>query len=769
MALMKSRTWSLKYFLSFQFLLVSLIPIVIVVVLAGIFLFPHLSSQEAQEQEALAGVITSRVSGQIDAGKRELRHLAALLYTVDLSTDTQPLLDNVAEINPFYEAIYITDLKGLVTQVGLPEKFRPLRNNFIGLDMSRKPFFVEYLKTQQENWSNTFLSAVSGRLSVAYIVSTGRHILIAEVSIDTLPELSGFLSKDSGQTIMILDRKGQLLAHPDENLNGQQLNFSSLSLVQEGLKLGKASQAFSLSGEQYFGSLVTADNIGWMVVVYQALANHQSTLLTSGFILLTAVLAGMLIALIVARVIGGIFSQRFQVYTRLAEAMTTGHYDVKPAHSVITEIDALGRDIWNAGQQINSREQDLKTKEQRYRALVEQSPVAVIEWDENLKVIGWNKVAENILGFLEKDNFGSVLGFMAQEENQQQLSALAARFEVEEGFVDENHFQTEQGDRVICRSFNAVIRDDEGRLLGYLSLIEDITEQNRIEQEIKTLNAELEQRVNDRTNALSNSNDHLKTALKNLKRTQSELVRADKLAALGGMVAGVSHELNTPIGNALMAITTLQEQTRQFSEQYHSGGVKRSSFESYLNHCQESEQLVAKNLNRAAELVTSFKQVAVDQTSSQMRRFELKQQVDEVLLTLKPVMNKSTATLKSSIPEGLLLNSYPGPLGQVITNLISNALIHGLEGKPDGVISISAEEVNKNSVQIIVEDNGWGIPTENIDKVFEPFFSTRLGDGGTGLGLHIVHNIVTEALKGSIELSSNEEGTRFVVTIPLFV
>ncbi len=766
---MKSRTWSLKYFLSFQFLLVSLIPIIIVVVLAGIFLFPHLSRQEAQEQEALAGVITSRVSGQIEAGKRELRHLAALLYTLDLNVDTQPLLDNVAEINPFYEAIYITDLKGLVIQVGLPDKTRPLRNNFIDLDMSRKPFFVEYLKTQQENWSNTFLSAVSGRLSVAYIVSTGRHILIAEVSIDTLPELSGFLSKDSGQTIMILDRKGQLLAHPDASLNGQQLNFSRLSLVQEGLKLGKASQAFDLSGKQYFGSLVTAENIGWMVVVYQTLENHQSTLLTSGLILLTALLAGILIALIVARVIGGVSSRRFQAYTRLAEAMTTGHYDVKPAHSAITEVDALGRDIWNAGQQINSREQALKTKEQRYRALVEQSPVAVIEWDENLKVIAWNKVAENILGFLEKDSFGSVLGFMAQEENQQQLSALAARFEIEESFVDENYFQTEQGDRVTCRSFNAVIRDDEGQLLGYLSLIEDITEQNRIEQEIKTLNSELEQRVNDRTNALSNTNDHLKTALKNLKRTQTELVRADKLAALGGMVAGVSHELNTPIGNALMAITTLQQQTRQFSDEYHSVGVKRSSFESYLNHCQESEQLVAKNLNRAAELVTSFKQVAVDQTSSQMRQFELKQQVDEVLLTLKPVMNKSTATLKSSIPEGLLLNSYPGPLGQVITNLITNALIHGLEGKPDGVISISAEEVDKRSVQIIVEDNGWGIPAENLDKVFEPFFSTRLGDGGTGLGLHIVHNIVTEALKGSIELGSNEEGTRFVVTIPLFV
>ncbi len=382
---------------------------------------------------------------------------------------------------------------------------------------------------------------------------------------------------------------------------------------------------------------------------------------------------------------------------------------------------------------------------------------------------------------------------MAQEENQNQLAALAARFEVESIFIDENKFKSEIGDDIFCRSFNATISGDDGQLLGYLSLVEDITEQRRIEQKINELNTELEQRVTERTNDLSNTNEHLKVALKNLKRTQSELIRADKLAALGAMVAGVSHELNTPVGNALMAITTMADQTRRFEAQYSAGTVKRSMFEAYLSASRESEELISKNINRAAELITGFKQVAVDQTSSQKRKFELKQHLEEVLLTLKPLIKKTSVKISDNIPEDIQLNSFPGPLGQVITNLISNALLHGVEGNADGIIAISAEKLGENAVRIVVEDNGKGIPQENIDKVFDPFFSTRLGDGGTGLGLHIVHNIVTGVLGGTISLRSTdgssssvdssssigsksntgsgegESGTQFTIEIPLTV
>lgn len=764
-----SRKLSLKSFLSLQFLLVSLIPIAVVLALAAMFLFPHLAKQETLEQEALAQAITSRVESQFESAKRELRRFSELLPFLNNEAQIQQLLDNVADINAVYEAIYITDHDGTVIHIGLPELYQPLRSNYIGLDMSRKTFFVEGQKTKQERFYGTFLSAVSGRLSAGYLIPMDGQMLIAEITVDQLPELSQFLSRESGQTIMILDREGHLLVHPDASFEHQQLNLSNLPLVKQGLEQGGASGAFSFQGVDYFGTVVLIEKSGWIVIVSKTLERYRDTLVASGFILLIALLTGMVVSVIIARVIGGVFSQRFKVFMQLAEAITSGNYDVQPVPSKIKEIEVLGDEILNAGQQIKSREQALATKEQRYRALVEQSPVAVIEWDEHLAIVGWNRVAQDILGFLDKESATSAVDYLAQEENQQQLAALATRFESDASFIAEHQFKSETGDSIICRSFNATISGDDGELLGYLSLVEDITEQRRIEQQIQDLNTRLEQRVANRTTALSNTNEQLKHALKNLKRTQSELLRADKLAALGAMVAGVSHELNTPIGNAVMAITTLEKQTTHFEQQYQSGAVKRSTFEDYLAISKESEQLVAKNLYRAAELITSFKQVAVDQTSAQKRTFELRQHLEEVLLTLKPLFKKTSVSLKSNIPMGIQLNSYPGSLGQVVTNLINNALIHGFEAGDPGLISISAERVGDDTVKIVIEDNGKGIPEENQDKVFDPFFSTRLGEGGTGLGLHIVHNIVTGVLAGSVELISREKGTRFEVSIPLVV
>ncbi len=761
------RKLSLKSFLSLQFLLVSLIPIALVLALAATFLFPHLAKQETLEQEALAQAITSRVESQFESAKRELRRFSELLPFLDNDSQIQQLLDNVADINAVYEAVYITDDDGTVLHVGLPELYQSLRGNYVGLDMSRKTFFVEGRKTQQERFYGTFLSAVSGRLSVGYLIPMGNQMLIAEITVDQLPELSLFLSRESGQTVMILDREGHLLVHPDESFEQQQLNLSNLPLVKQGLVKGGASGAFSFQGIDYFGTVVLIEKSGWIVIVSKTIEHYRETLVASGFILLTALLIGMIVAVIIARLIGGVFSRRFKVFMQLAEAITSGDYDVQPVPSKIKEVETLSHEILNAGQQIKNREHALAAEEQRYRALVEQSPVAVIEWDESLAIVGWNRVAQDILGFLDKESASSAVDYLAQEENQQQLAALATRFESDASFVAEHQFKSDTGDCIICRSFNATINGDDGELLGYLSLVEDITEQRRIQEEIQDLNARLEQRVANRTTALSNANEQLKHALKNLKRTQSELLRTDKLAALGAMVAGVSHELNTPIGNAVMAITTLEKQTHHFEEQYQLGAVKRSTFEDYLAISKESEQLVAKNLSRASELITSFKQVAVDQTSAQKRTFELRQHLEEVLLTLKPLFKKTSVQLKSNIPMGIQLNSFPGSLGQVVTNLISNALIHGFDTGETGLISILAEKTGDGQVTITIEDNGKGIAKENLDKVFDPFFSTRLGEGGTGLGLHIVHNIVTGVLAGSIKLMSSEKGTQFEVEIPL--
>lgn len=251
-----------------------------------------------------------------------------------------------------------------------------------------------------------------------------------------------------------------------------------------------------------------------------------------------------------------------------------------------------------------------------------------------------------------------------------------------------------------------------------------------------------------------------------VKNTQTEIVKAEKMAALGSLVAGVSHELNTPVGNGLMAVSTLSEDLRTFRGKMQDG-IKRSVLDDFLHSVEVGADLAMRNLQRAAELMSSFKQVAADRASSQRRRFLLHQVVHETQMTLQPMLKRANCQVVLEVPPALQLDSFPGPLGQVITNLIENAVKHGLDGG-GGIITLNAWPVGDSSVTISVSDSGKGIAPELHQHVFEPFYTTRLGQGGSGLGLHIAHNIVYQILGGTVELTSSVgNGARFDVTIPL--
>lgn len=251
-----------------------------------------------------------------------------------------------------------------------------------------------------------------------------------------------------------------------------------------------------------------------------------------------------------------------------------------------------------------------------------------------------------------------------------------------------------------------------------------------------------------------------------VKNTQAEIVKAEKMAALGSLVAGVSHELNTPVGNGLMAVSTLSEDLRSFRGKMQQG-LKRSVLDEFLHSVETGADLAMRNLQRAAELVSSFKQVAADRASSQRRRFQLHQLAHETQLTLHPMLKRANCQVTVDVPETLWMDSFPGPLGQVIANLIENAARHGLDGG-GGVITLSARPASDGMVTISVADRGRGIAAELHQHVFEPFYTTRLGQGGSGLGLHIAHNIVYQILGGSMELTSAAgQGARFDVTVPL--
>lgn len=289
------------------------------------------------------------------------------------------------------------------------------------------------------------------------------------------------------------------------------------------------------------------------------------------------------------------------------------------------------------------------------------------------------------------------------------------------------------------------------------------------EKEIRLLNANLEARVVERTEALERSNRSLTETLQRLEHTQHELVESEKLASLGALVAGVAHELNTPIGNALMAASTLSDDARAFADSAGTG-MTRSAFEAHLVTTRTGTAMIMSNISRAAELINGFKQLAVDQTSAQRRMFNLGAELADIRVALGPTLRAQPyAVTIGPGAAAIEMDSYPGALSRTLINLINNAILHGFEGRSAGTITIDARQVDANHVEILFADDGNGMSDEVRKHVFEPFFTTKMGQGGSGLGMHIVYNNVTQLLGGRIELESAPgQGTRYRLVLPLY-
>ncbi|RJG42185.1 sensor histidine kinase [Motilimonas pumila] len=265
--------------------------------------------------------------------------------------------------------------------------------------------------------------------------------------------------------------------------------------------------------------------------------------------------------------------------------------------------------------------------------------------------------------------------------------------------------------------------------------------------------------------AITSEKEKAEEALEELQATQSKLIATEKMASLGALVAGVAHEVNTPIGVSVTISTTLARNFEHFLEKVKSGEIKLSDLDKFEADSLQSLQLLNNSLEQASHLIHNFKQVATDQTSSKRREFEVKETLEEILSTLQHKIKRSHISCKIEGCEHIVMDSYPGPFGQVITNLFNNAVLHGFEEQGEGLITIRFEQ-KSDQLKILFSDNGQGIPPENIGKVFDPFFTTKLGRGGSGLGLNIVHNIISGLLGGSVTVDSRL-GTTFELMLPL--
>lgn len=415
-------------------------------------------------------------------------------------------------------------------------------------------------------------------------------------------------------------------------------------------------------------------------------------------------------------------------------------------------------------------EEELRTSEQRFSRIFQSSPVAMFvnQMRGNHVIKDVNRAFE--LLFLRKRDAvigkdTAELSLYCEEADRatviQDLSQTGAIENHREAWMNRG-----DGSKVLVQ-FSGHTFTLAGEKFGILACA-DITDKRRIENEIRELNSTLEQRVAQRTDELQQANDELAYTLETLNMAQAELIRSEKLAALGSLVAGIAHELNTPIGNSLMVASTLSDQTHALLDAYRDNGLKRSTLEHYLDDAGQASEILMRNLRRAADMINGFKQVAVDQTSSQRRKFSVAEAVSENLLTLWPTIKKTAFEVRKEIPETLVMDSYPGPLGQVITNLVNNALLHGFENRQTGTVSISAKADNAGWMELSISDDGVGIPAANLNRIFDPFFTTKMGSGGSGLGLNIVHNIVTRVLGGRIRVQSMQgKGATFILNLPL--
>lgn len=321
---------------------------------------------------------------------------------------------------------------------------------------------------------------------------------------------------------------------------------------------------------------------------------------------------------------------------------------------------------------------------------------------------------------------------------------------------------------------NAILEQEVARKTSRLSQVMLDLEQRKNELELRQekLEREISQRRKVET-TLRDSNKRLESSFQHLKETQQQLVESEKMASLGGLVAGITHDVNTPIGISVTATSFLQEKLDTLNSALDNKQLTQQQLKKFIEEGQESLTLLDSNLHRASELISSFKQVAVDQASDAIRDINLKSYIEDLIQSLQPQLKKTNHQVHVNCPADLYVRCPAGAISQIFTNLIMNSLVHGFEGIANGNMWIDIEKVrdgDSDKLQVTYRDDGHGLSQQQLDHLFDPFFTTKRDQGGSGLGTHIVRNLITQTLKGEIKASSTPgEGLTYEFNFPVII
>lgn len=403
------------------------------------------------------------------------------------------------------------------------------------------------------------------------------------------------------------------------------------------------------------------------------------------------------------------------------------------------------------------------------QALMNAAPFPMFYKDAEMRYQRFNEAFLRFLGKTREELQGQSVGAAGQTTGQTGLFRSKDEELLRQGGqqIYETQVTAADGRRHDIVFHKAVVRLADGTNAGIVGAMLDVSELRSSEAALRDLNQSLEERVSERTAALTQANLKLQGAVDSLALAQDELVHSEKLASLGAMVAGVAHELNTPIGNGLTVATTLQDELAALHGEVSQGAVRRSQLDRFFGRGEAALEILVRNLQRAAQLIANFKEVAVDQTSDRRRQFRLIDVVRENVQAFEAGSASQPPHFVIDIDGSFELDSYPGALGQILLNLFENARLHAFADRDPGEIRIVARESGRGRIQLDISDNGCGIPAESLTRIFDPFYTTRMGQGGSGLGLAIVFRLVTQTLHGRVRVSSRVgDGTIFMIDIP---
>ena len=420
---------------------------------------------------------------------------------------------------------------------------------------------------------------------------------------------------------------------------------------------------------------------------------------------------------------------------------------VRDKSGKVVRYEGTVRDITNQ----KRAEEAVRESRRLLQQVIDTVPAVINVKDRQLRYVLMNRYMAGIFSIEPEDAIGRTTSELMSRYGAQKTDIYDHRVLEkgnELGFYEEEYKDSTGAMRQWLVN-KLPLRDADGTIDTIVTVALDIGDRKRGEQEMRE------------------AKDAAEAALGNLRETQNSLIEAEKLAALGRLVAGVAHEVNNPVGISLTVASSLERKVALFADEVARGDLRRSSLNDFVESNRDAAQQLVANLNRAAELIQSFKQVAADRNYSDQRVFDLADLTEQVVMSLKPGLRKQNLSLVVDCQPGLSMNSYPGPYGQVLTNLFLNAVAHAFPDGVGGTVTITVRERGEDHVEIVFADDGSGMGQEVRRRAFDPFFTTRRDQGGTGLGLHIAYSIVTSKLGGRISLTSAPgDGTRIVIILP---